>query len=381
MNILFLDQFSEIGGAQRGLLDVLLAVEERGWSAHVLIPGGGPLVEQLRARGVAVDEIACGPYQSGSKSPTDFLRFAIDVRSQIRILKDLASATAFDLIYVNGPRLLPAAAIACQRRMPVLFHLHSHINQRYAARLARWCSRRADVTVVACSRSAAESVVGMASPEKVHVIANGIAELPFRQRAFDGNWCIGMVGRINPEKGQIEFLRAVAILRAEFPTTRFLICGAPLFDMDRYFDLVRTEAQGLSVEFLGWREDVASVFAELDLLVVPSKQEAMGRVLVEAFSAGVPVVAFPVGGIPEVISNEETGFLVAPATPEALAKKLRDLLVGNPERLRAVAANARRAWEEHYTLAAYQASITNLMQRLVSDRRAERETGAPPQHT
>ncbi|HYL75280.1 MAG TPA: glycosyltransferase family 4 protein [Bryobacteraceae bacterium] len=381
MNILFLDQFSEIGGAQRGLLDVLQAVEERGWKAHVLIPGGGPLVEQLLARGVAVDEIPCGPYQSGSKSPSDFLRFAFDVRRQIRVIRDLVSRTTFDLIYVNGPRLLPAAAIASERRLPVLFHLHSHINQRYAVRLARWCSGRADVTVVACSRSAAGSVAGIVPLERVHVIVNGIAEIPFRQRAFNGDWCIGMVGRISPEKGQIEFLKAVAVLRAEFPNIRFLICGAPLFAMDRYFDQVCTEARGLNVEFLGWREDVASVFAELDVLVVPSKQEAMGRVLVEAFSAGVPVVAFPVGGIPEVIANDETGFLVQPATPEALAVKLRELLTGDPKRLRAVAANARRAWEEHHTLASYQATITDLMWRLVSDRRAERERAAPPQHT
>ncbi|HEV2690036.1 MAG TPA: glycosyltransferase family 4 protein, partial [Bryobacteraceae bacterium] len=284
MNILFLDQFSEIGGAQRGLLDVLQAVQERGWGSHVLIPRGGPLVEQLRARLVTVEEIPCGPYRSGDKSPVDSLRFTLDVRHQTRTIRDLLTRRAFDLVYVNGPRVLPAAAIACRRRLPVLFHLHSHIEQFYAQWLARWSARRADVTLVACSRSAAESMSGSVPVDQVHVIPNGIAEIPFRRRTFDKNCCIGMVARISPEKGQVEFLQAVSQLREQFPDVRFLICGAPLFSMDRYFDVVRSEAGGLNVEFLGWQDDVASVFAELDLLVAPSRQEAMSRVLLEAIS-------------------------------------------------------------------------------------------------
>lgn len=335
-------------------------------------------MEQLRGRRIAVSEIPCGPYRSGGKSPLDFARFARDVRGQTRVIQEVLGREPFDLVYVNGPRVLPAAAIACKRTLPVLFHLHSHIEQATAQRLAAWSARRADVTMVACSQSAAESMAGAVPADKLHVIANGIAELPFRARSFDGGWSIGMVGRISPEKGQREFLRAVSLLRGEFPDARFVICGAPLFHMDRYFEAVRAEAGGLNVELLGWREDVGSVYDELDMLVVPSKQEAMGRVLAEAFSAGVPVVAFPVGGIPEVIQDEQTGFLVRPSTPEALAATIRELLTGDRERLRTVAANGRRAWEEHYTLAAYQASITNLMAQLVLDWRAAEETATPP---
>src|SRR5579872_5171028 len=74
MEILFLDQFSVMGGAQICLLDVLDAVEKRDWHAHVALPGDGPLAEQVRSRGLAVDKIPCGPYRSGSKSLGDFFQ-------------------------------------------------------------------------------------------------------------------------------------------------------------------------------------------------------------------------------------------------------------------------------------------------------------------
>jgi len=85
-----------------------------------------------------------------------------------------------------------------------------------------------------------------------------------------------------------------------------------------------------------------------------------------------------VGGIPEVVTDGETGFLSPQASPQALAAKIREIVSSDPGRLRSVAANARRAWKRCYTLAAYQNRVMDLMERLVSDWRAEREKGAPP---
>lgn len=366
MKILFLDQFSEMGGGQRVLLDVVDAVVGRGWTAHVLVPGDGPLVEQLRARGIPVEHIPCGPYRSGAKSPADFLRFALDRRRQAREIDDRLRQERFDLIYVNGPRLLSAAARAARDRAPVWFHAHSRLQQSYAVRAAGSGIRKVDATVVACSKSAAEPLRRYVGPGKLHVIPNGTPDLGFRERRFDGAWTIGVVGRISPEKGQMEFLGAVHLLKSEFPRARFVLCGAPILPARKYFDQVQTLARSLNVELLGWREDIALVFSELDLLVAPSKEEAMGRVLVEAFSAGVPVVAFPVGGIPEVITDGETGFLVRDATAQALAGRIRELLNGDAETLRRVSLNARRAWERRYTVTAFQQRITDLMAEVVS---------------
>src|SRR5260370_3357581 len=100
MKILFLDEYSEMGGAQRVVNDFRAAVQLRGWGAHVAVPGGGTLVEQLRSRNIAVTEIPCGPYRSGRKGIFDLFQFARDVRRQSWIIRNLVQQGDFDLIYI-----------------------------------------------------------------------------------------------------------------------------------------------------------------------------------------------------------------------------------------------------------------------------------------
>jgi glycosyltransferase involved in cell wall biosynthesis len=365
MKVLFLDQFSELGGAQRCLLDLLPAIEERGWRASAALPGDGPLVERLRELHVSVHKIPCGPYRSGNKGIADMARFLGDLRSQVSALRLLN----VDLVYVNGPRLLAAAAMAFGGRAPVLFHAHSHVPPGPAAWLAGWSIRRMDATVVACAKAVAPDVPG----DRLRVIANGTPDLGLHERNIAG-WRIGMIGRIGPEKGQVAFLRAAALLARGLPGARFIVCGAPIFPAAKYFDTLRKLADGLPVDFLGWRDDVGPVLADLDLLVIASKTEGMPRVLLEAFSAGVPVVSFPVGGIPEAITDGETGFLVREMTPEALAARIREIIARGRTPLKTVAANARREWERFYRVEDYRKKVTELMERLVSDWRAGHET-------
>lgn len=380
MNILFLDQYSDMGGAQGCLLDLMPAIQAQGWCAHAAVPGGGPLVERLRAMGVVVHEIRCGPYRSGTKRIGDFLKFPFDIAWQTRVIRQLLDQTRFDLVYVNGARLLPAAAIAVQGRVPTVFHAH----WRYAgaaAWMARWSVRRSAATVIGyCGYVTPPLDV---PPNRLHVIPNGVADCGFRERSFDAatGFRIGILGRIAPEKGQIEFLRVVALLAPQFPGARFVICGAPLFSDQRYEGQVRRLARGLPVEFLGWQDGVAGVLNNLDLLVVASRQEGPPRVLLEAFSAGVPVVALPAGGISEALEDEHTGFLAPESSAEALAARIRTLMTGDRARLRDVARNARSAWERLHDVSLFRSRITNLLADLASASPAGVRTLAPPPHT
>src|SRR5262249_5953659 len=137
----------------------------------------------------------------------------------------------------------------------------------------------------------------------------------------------------------------------------------------RYFELVREAAAGLPVEFMGWRDDMGAVLSKLDLLVVPSAPvEATTRVILEAYSAGVPVVASASGGIPEIVRDGETGFLTPPGDPAKLAARIRAAL-RDPGALTCIAQNARRVWRERFTLAEYQRRILNILERVGSSAR------------
>jgi glycosyltransferase involved in cell wall biosynthesis len=156
-----------------------------------------------------------------------------------------------------------------------------------------------------------------------------------------------------------------------------VVCGAPLFGDREYYRAVLRLSTDLPVELLDWHADVGAVMRDLDILVIASKQEGMPRVMLEAFSAGLPVVAFPVGGIPEAIDDGISGFLTRGASPSALAATLSEV-VASPDRMRSVSHTARVEWERHYTLAAYCERITTLMEQCAPP--AVRETAVPQSH-
>ncbi len=381
MNILFLDQFSDLGGAQRCLLDLAPAIRERGWAMHAAAPGGGPLLGEMAAHGAAVDSIACGPYSLGRKTPADLVRFAAQTPRLAARIRELAERSRADLVYVNGPRLLPAVARGLGASRPVLFHCHSRLSQRYAAGLAGRALRRTPASVVACCRFAVEPLLPYVSAERLRVVYNGSPAAPGRRRAAGegGTWRIGVIGRIAPEKGQAEFLRAARLVAPNAPGCRFVVCGEALFGdaaAQRYRRRLEELAAGLPVEFLGWRTDVYDVLSGLDLLVVPSVREpATTRVILEAYACGVPVVAFRSGGIPEVVEDAASGFLVEPLTPEALAAKLGALLE-QPDRLRVAAERGRALWRERFTLDRYRREMLEAI--LEACPAAARETAPPP---
>lgn len=375
MNIVFLDQFGVLGGAQQCLLDLLPAVRERGWNARAVIPRDGPLARLSREAGIEVDEVRCGPYGSGRKSAGDLMRFAADFPAQRAAIERLLDSAPTDLVYVNGPRMLIPAAFATRRRFPILFHAHHCVSQPSAAYLQGVALRQSSAIVVACCEAVARPLRRWVPPERVHVIANGTPDFGFRIRRPDQTLRIGVIGRISPEKGQAEFLRAAMLVGKCLPEARFVICGSPLFGGQDYYKEVLHLAEDLPVELLEWQENAAAILHDLDVLVIPSRQEGMPRVLLEAFSAGVPVVAFPVGGIPEVIRDGVTGFLARNSSPESLAAKLVEVMESDTSRLDDVTRWARCQWEGRYTLQAYRSAITNLMEQCV--RSAGRETGLP----
>src|SRR5262245_56244342 len=106
MNILLLDQFSDPGGAQQVLVQLLPAMRARGWSGLVGMPGSGELFQRIRALGFQAEQIHCGPYHSGRKTLLDILRFALSTPSLARGIRRMAARIQADVVYVNGPRLL-----------------------------------------------------------------------------------------------------------------------------------------------------------------------------------------------------------------------------------------------------------------------------------
>ncbi|HYW42172.1 MAG TPA: glycosyltransferase family 4 protein [Bryobacteraceae bacterium] len=352
MRVLLLDQFSEPGGAQRCLLDLLPAIRECGWDALVGLPGGGSLFQRVHQAGFETARIECGPYQSGGKSAADLGRFLSGTPRLARQVRRLAERV--DVVYVNGPRLLPAVALA-GLRVPVVFHSHSYLPSGIVRKLAAISLRRMNARVVASCRFVAQP---WRACGPVAVVWNGVGACE-RKAAVRLTERVGCIGRIAPEKGQREFVAAAAIIHRALPECRFAIHGSAMFSAAGYEAEVRAAAAGLPVQFPGWTENVCAALGNLDLLLVPSApDEATPRVILEAFAAGVPVVAFASGGIPEMIEHGVDGFLAA--STEEMAEIAIGLLAGDRAE---VAQAARESWRRKFTLERYRQEMISILKR------------------
>jgi glycosyltransferase involved in cell wall biosynthesis len=322
----------------------------------------------VRALGFETARLDCGPYSSGRKSLRDTGRFLAELPGAARQIRKFSRDVQADLLYINGPRLLPAAALA-GLRCPVVFHSHSYLPPGPVSKLAGTALRRMDAGVIANCRFVAEAWRPHVRPEKLSVIYNGVpGPAALRSRALpnggpspQGTPRIGCIGRIAPEKGQRQFLAAAALILRAVPDCRFLIYGAPLFSEPEYSEQVHAAAADLPVEFAGWVPDIYAALAGLDLVLVPSAaHEATTRVIVEAFAAGVPVVAFRRGGIPEILDHGHGGWLAD--SVEEMARFTVEFLTAAPEARAAAADAARDSWCRRFTLERYCESVARRLE-------------------
>ena len=377
MNILCVEQFSKMGGGQRSLLDLLPAFLAGGWQVVLGAPDQGPLTEAAARLGCTVADLRCGTYSQEQKPPIEMARYALESLRLNRVIRKIVERHQIDMIYVNGPRFLPAAAwVARRKSLPLLFHCHNRLFQRAAITLTGEALQLSRSHVIACCEYSVKPLRRYVTQSHIQIIYNGVRQpvggLPRIRKNLRR---IGVIGRIEKEKGQLEFLSAARMIAAEVSDCTFVLVGAPMFGSTAYYDRVVAAATGLPVEFTGWQEDISSVLSGLDLLVVPSMAlDSLPRVIFEAFAARVPVVAFPSGGIPEIVKDGVTGFLTPDATVQALAGRILWLLKQPAAAIERVTSRAREAWEQDHTLELYQHRVCQMLakhSKLLSNERQQ----------
>lgn len=357
--ILCLDQFAFIGGGQQCLLDLIPGFLQWGGEIEVIVPGDGPFARKLLNRGASVRFFQGADLSSKQKQVWEMIPYWSGIASAKRSIRDAIRERRPDLLYVNGPRYLSAAAwIAIEERIPVLFHAHHRIQQRAALAITRRALRRTSGRVIACCEYVAASLRSHLPTSAIDVVYNGAPDMAGKvPRRIQMLRTLGVLGRIAPEKGQLEFICALQKVAPSHPDLRVLIMGNAS-KSDKYYREVVGAARGLKVSFTGWVDNVAGALAGIDMLVVPSSpHDAAPRVVLEAFSAGVPVLACPSGGIPELVSDGVNGFLTAGSEPDQIADRLSDVLALPVDALDYVVRYARAEWEARYALPVFQKNV------------------------
>ena len=337
MKVVHLVIGGDVAGGQAIALRLARAVRERGGSAAFVAPERGPFTERAEREGYAVH--------------------VVDLRRSFRLdgALWLARVLRRERASVLHTHTL-AAANALSRLagrlagVPVVSHLHieNHfrpVTRPMLARLdnasARWAS-----ALVAVSEDTKRAYERQGYPAgRIEVIHNGVDLPPNGVAPENDPPVIGEIARLCDVKGQRELIRALA----DVPRARLVLAGRDLEQGGAFADALAREAEGAGVADrveIGFREDVSALLTELDVLALPSWTEGLPMTVLEAMAHARPVVATPVGGTPEVVADGETGLLVPPRNPKALAAALRRLLDDPDLRRRMGEAGRRRVASE-----------------------------------
>ncbi|MGE5481780.1 MAG: glycosyltransferase family 4 protein [Bacteroidota bacterium] len=344
--IAYLLPYLETGGTEQHVLNLVRVLKER--HSLVLAAPPGPLAERFAAEGI--------PHLT-------FPRFDRDLwgglRAFRRVMRELRQQGT-ELYHVHaGIELLLLTRLLGGR--PLVYTIHGFFGPSAPTdyRLAAFVANRVADRVICVSQVEREKLVSLGlDAAKTTVIWNGVPEprtpepaevAAFRQRfgLAPDRPLIGAIGRLEKQKGLEYLVDACALVKSGGLDPRLLLVGD-----GRERPALEQQARTLGVDvvfagFLGERERDAAL-AAIDVFVMPSLGEALPLALIEAMGAGKAIVATPVGGIPEIIRDGQTGYLVPPGDAQALAERLAELGQDSGQRQQ-MGREARHFFQERLT--------------------------------
>ena len=354
----------EAGGAERVLLDVLKRIDRSRFDLSVFVgqdSKGIPL--EFSELGVPLSVHTNLPVGIPF-GPIGILKTAFALlRLAFELWKEL-DENRIEVVHINSIFALNFAIWPClMRGVPVVYHEHGLARDRHGSPWTLLYSQmisRVNHTI-AITDAVRDQVISYGSrPEATTTVHNGIeprdpAAATFAEaRAEEDNaFKIVQIANFLDWKGQDLLTEALALLRREVPQAQVTFYGHSKnleFEQrvrERVTDLELSDA----VEFGGFRTDLMQFLPRFDCLVVASRAEPFGLVLLEAMRAGVPVVASAAGGVPEIVEDGVNGLLFLPGDPAGLAESLRKIAL-DPKIVERLKIGGRTVMEERFSFSA-----------------------------
>lgn len=348
VNILYISTTDNVHsfGAEQRLLDILQRLDKNRFRPVILLPRKGVFYQELEEIGLRA-EVHDFRFRITQSNPIKFIKL---MRYLWRLLKDKKIDLAhFNMHYYIANFWLPMALL----RIPVIVHYRSYswidiaekflmarchklICVSHAVKQAFLQKRRSDIFIRFNEENVKVIYDGVDS-QRASQSNNHILRKEFDIR--DNEKIIALIGALDPIKGQdmaIEAFRLLLKLRSD---VRLLIIGDVYFVkplkldyINRLKRLIEQHCLQDKVILTGYRDDVPEIIQDIDILIQPSSAEGLGTSMIESMSLGKPVIGTNVGGIPEVIGDNEAGILVQKRTPQAFADAICHLL-NNPDEM------------------------------------------------
>jgi len=353
VKILFLTPSVRLLGARQSLLALVGELPRHGVEPLVVCPGAGELAQELSARGIPVEFAPQGAWRKlGGR--------AIAVFRQLPALRRTVARFRPDLVHGNEFHVTPHGA---RLGVPMTTHVRLSITPRQIRNYDLGRARR----IVAVSRACADLFAGSGLENRVRVVYNGVDVSRFDGAARDRSlraqfgWSgddlvVGLLGLVSPRKNQLVAAEAVALAAKRGVPVRLLLAGDAFKGTLDYGERLRARLAQDDLrdraKWLPFAKDVLPLYGALDANLLISAEEGFGRTVIEAGALGIPSVGARTGGIPELIVEDETGWLVDEGSAADLAARIERMALDRPALARAGAA-ARARVREHFALDAH----------------------------
>ena len=366
-NVLIVNQSAELYGSDKAILELIENFPD-GYRPIVILHQDGPLKIRLEEKGVKVITSSVIKIKRGIFSISYLLQLPFEIIGAIIKIRKSLGPVKIDLVHSNSISVFIGAFYAFFFRKKHLWHVHEIIEHPAAA--AKFYPKivAAFSDIVAfnsnasfaqfykfCPKIAGKSVVIHNGQSRTSPLSGATANTAFKSGTFGfGNehLLIGLVGRISRLKGQKVLLEAFNKLIVKYPDIRLAYIGSPPDGQAQFLTDLENNIAGFNlkpyVSIVDFQKNIWPVYDALDIIVVPSTEpESFGLVATEAMLSGKPVVGSDLGGLREVISNNETGFLFPAGDAEKLALRLEQLITDAEMRQRFGAAGMARV-KQHF---------------------------------
>ncbi len=385
VRILYVNHTGHVSGAEKVLLSILQGLDRTRFTPWLLCPAGGELAAEAQALGVELIPLPPVGAQFTWR-PDRVIQSVISIFKPVMGIRKQIRSVAPDFIHANSVRAGIASSLAVMGTgMPVVWHVHDSLPRHplsSAIRLFVFLAR--STRVIAVSNASARRMRGLLlAGKRVRTIYNGVdlSRFPskqsgssdFRERFHipDEDFLVCAVGQICIRKGLLELVGAFRQIHPQAPHMHLAIIGKVVFQHEEeYLEALHAAANESGIKdyiyFTGQLHDVSSALQAADLLVLNSRDEPFGLVLVEAMASGTPVLATRVGGVPEVVTDSENGWLIDSGDTAALSQKLLELS-RNRELLLQVAHTAQTTTCPRFALQRFQNDLAKFYSELVPD--------------
>lgn len=383
--ILYVTYHPEIGGGEVILLSLLSKLDRGHFDPIIVVPQKGQLSERLKELKtptycIRLKGYAIKTFFVPGMSPLGIYRF-------IKLAREIKP----DVIHLNHLNLAVYAGLAGKLlKIPVVATAHGPWDT-YSP-IQDITSQMFTDKILANTSQVADCLLKrkIIHPKKVAVVHFGVDTTRFRPAdqklariqfsLKHSDVVITIVGRFDPIKDHLSFLKAATIIQKNVPKARFLIVGSSLGDFSESENdknqerlikefLAKHPRLAKKVIFAGFMNSMEEVYNATDILVSSSLSESFGLALAEAAASGVPTVATNVGGQHLIVKENQTGFLVPPQNPQALAQKIL-LLATSPAQRRKFGLQARSHIEKHFSLSHYVQKIEKTYMKMIQSKKS-----------